>query len=98
MTERVRLGVEEIAGVADGSRLCYCRAVEPCCGSSHNLAHSRDGRVLVLVNGAYGHVSDGSDYMAANISLWRLMRIATRCRRIGSIFGSRRITHDCGPL
>ena len=57
MTERVRLGVEEIAGVADGSHVCVLLqgsgtfAVEAAITS----LIPRDGRVLVLVNGAYGH-------------------------------------------
>ena len=57
MTERVRLGVEEIAGVANGSHVCVLLqgsgtfAVEAAITS----LIPRDGRVLVLVNGAYGH-------------------------------------------
>ena len=57
MTKRVRLGVEEIAGVADGSHVCVLLqgsgtfAVEAAITS----LIPRDGRVLVLVNGAYGH-------------------------------------------
>ncbi len=57
MTERVRFGVEEIAGVVDGSHVCVLLqgsgtfAVEAAITS---LIPS-DGRVLVLVNGAYGH-------------------------------------------
>ena len=57
MTARVRIGVEDIAGVADGSHVCVLLqgsgtfAVEAAITS----LIPRDGRVLVLVNGAYGH-------------------------------------------
>ena len=57
MTERVRLGVEEIAGVSDVSHVCVLLqgsgtfAVE----ATITSLIPRDGSVLVLVNGAYGH-------------------------------------------